>query len=215
MSACRFGSSMVAAVLLSAPLAARAEEGGPVLQVGLRSGYALPFGKMDADASKDISDAVGGVIPVWAEAGVHYRSVFAGAFIQWGYGLTKNCPATISCSASHVRAGLEALFHIDPDAGASPWLGAGFGYEWINLNASQGGSSASAQGRGFEFLSLHAGLDFKLTDRARVGPFVTLTLSQVGTESVSSGSQSSSADVKNTSIHEFLLFGMRLSFDAS
>ena len=71
-------------------------------------------------------------------------------------------------------------YHILPDAQFDPWVGLGLGYELVT--ASESGSATienttfnvdgSATLKGFQFLILEAGGDFKATPDFAVGPFV-------------------------------------------
>jgi hypothetical protein len=170
-------------------------------ELGLRTGYALPFGKVfdenDGTAGDDVKEVVVGQVPLWLDVGARIGGqIFVGGYVQYGIGvlagsLSDDCDAadrnaeagggSVSCSASDVRLGAQAHYHFG-QAGASvdPWVGAGLGYEWISISetARGGGESLeiSTTAHGFEFLNLQAGLDVMASETIGIGPFVALSL---------------------------------------
>ena len=67
--------------------------------------------------------------------------------------------------------------------------------------------------KGFQFLVLEAGGDFKATPALAVGPFVNFALGKYTTYSSSvtsnTTSQDRSGDLQDTGLHEWLTFGVR------
>jgi hypothetical protein len=188
--------------------------GAPGVDLSVRTGFALPFGKTDADATQSISDEINGGIPLALEAAARINPMFsAGLMFQWVPLLVKNttqnnCGNGVDCSGSVYHLGAEALLHF-PQPGLVPWVGAGAGYEWLSLTASSGGTSASAGASGFEFLFLQAGIDGRLTPQFSLGGFVMFSISQYGSESITQAGTTVSGDVTDTSIHEWLTMGIR------
>jgi hypothetical protein len=102
-----------------------------------------------------------------------------------------------------------------------PWIGLGFGYEWLNITmeGSMGGRSASITmtPHGFEFFNLQAGLDIQVVEHFYVGPFVTLAVAQADSRSVDCTTSvasfcdqfGASRDVRNKALHQWLLLGVR------
>src|SRR5262245_12481435 len=94
----------------------------PGFELGVRTGYALPFGKMD-DQSTDVRETISGQIPVWLDVGYRVTpNLVLAAYGQLGIGLFKNdCPSGASCSAKDWRFGLAARYHIQPAEKLDPW----------------------------------------------------------------------------------------------
>ncbi|WP_394844747.1 hypothetical protein LZC95_47840 [Pendulispora brunnea] len=185
------------------------ESGTVGLEIGLRTGFALPFGQI-ADRAPDISEYVTGQVPFWLDAG--YRIIpelYVGGYAQYGIGITKNCPSGISCSANDVRLGINVQYHPTPLQVTDPWIGLGFGYEVFNLSQSTTrGESADASAKGWEFANFQTGVDFRASPNFRIGPFVSFSLDQTAT--ISQGSLSSSDFDK--ALHMWLFFGLRGAF---
>jgi hypothetical protein len=200
---------------------ARAQEDSPIdrpgLDVGLRLGFASPFGKLAGDLGggpTSISDYLSGTIPLALELGYRINADFTlGMLFQYAFGLTKNCGPGESCSASDIRLGLEGLYRIQNESQFIPWFGVGFGYEWLSLGVSSGGESVSVGFRGFEFVTLQAGGDYRLSPYFSLGPFVSFSLGQYDTASAEMGASSGSRDIPNKDMHEWLQFGMKGTFN--
>ncbi|HEY8039520.1 MAG TPA: hypothetical protein VIF15_06990, partial [Polyangiaceae bacterium] len=126
------------------------------VEVGLRTGYAIPLGQIqglppNAPAgapTADLSKVFSGVIPIWVDAGYRLNpNIYIGAFFQYGIGLvntandaTPGCAQSgVSCSASDMMFGIDAHYHLMPDQTIDPWVGLGVGYEIASLSASAQG----------------------------------------------------------------------------
>jgi hypothetical protein len=190
------------------------------LELGLRTGFGMPFGNVYDGPNLSMRDALTGTIPLRLDVG--YRpvgAIYAGIYAELGLALVNNnsfpCSAGASCSASQARIGIEAQYHLAPSKGFDPWFGLGFGYEGLNYKAT--GSSQGDFGRkvrGLELLSIQVGGDIQAGSRLAVGPFVSFSLGKydyaseyrktaVGME------QTSGFDIDHTAMHEWLLFGLR------
>jgi outer membrane protein W len=236
----RFGSAiMVSAFVCSIASVASAQAGKPSgLALGLRLGYSLPMGKegevvlpgATASGSGNLSDDFKGRIPIWIDAGYRINpQIYVGAFFQYGF-LSVNtdrnaaCTQGIDCSTHDIQVGANLHYHILPDSSFDPWLGAGLGYEWVSLSAKGTvtvpglGSLSSDQSllvKGFQFLNLQAGGDFKATPDFGVGPFISFSMGQYSSYSMTDNttSQSVSGDLQNKGMHEWLTFGVRGQFN--
>jgi opacity protein-like surface antigen len=179
----------------------------PGFDFGMRLGYALPMGSASKDNS--IRDGISGAIPIVLEAGYRFTpNITAGALFQYALAQTKNCDAGASCSASVVRLGIEGLYNFRMGTTLDPWVGLGIGYEWLNVSESAGGQSQDASLGGMEFVTLHGGADYRLSPQLALGPFLSFSLARYG--SASSGS--TSIDIPNTALHEWLQLGVRGTF---
>lgn len=205
------------------------------LALGLRTGYAVPFGKEgtasstsqlfgDSD-SGSLSDDLKGALPIWVDVG--YRldpALYLGAFFQYGFGFIDKksiCLDGFDCSASDVAFGANVHYHLSPAATFDPWIGAGLGYEFLNFNfkGQIPPSGATIDGsltlRG-PFFSLQAGGDLKATPDFAIGPFLSFSVGRysrysadVVSTAVGQGSTTDeSGDVEN-STHEWLTIGVR------
>ncbi|MEI9936524.1 MAG: hypothetical protein WDO69_04795 [Pseudomonadota bacterium] len=177
------------------------------IRLGLRLGYGLPLGSV-ADGSK-MSDGLSGQIPIWIDAGYMVTpNVLVGLYGQYGFALTKNCPTGDDCSAHDIRFGIQAQYHLMPAESVDPWLGLGFGYEILGVSQTTQGFTVSGDVKGFEFVNLQGGADFKVADAVAVGPFVSFSLGQYSTASQGDVS----ADIQNTALHEWLTLGVKGTF---
>jgi hypothetical protein len=155
------------------------------------------------------------------------RFVFIGGFFQYGVlgtsCLTPSAGVTITCSGHDMRAGVETLFHIVPRGAIDPWIGIGFGHEWLQLNASASAGSANASESltfdGWNFADLSVGFDFHVADSGvGVGPYFELTsgnftsLSQSVTGTGLSPT-SGSSDISAQSSHQWFTLGVRGTFE--
>jgi hypothetical protein len=221
-------SGVVVAGVLAGVLAegtARADDVPSGIEVGLRTGYAIALGSAAGGAngapSANMSDYVSGAIPIWIDAGYRFASpnLFVGAYFQYGIGFTagqtsKACSANgVSCSANVVMYGIQAHYHIMPDATFDPWVGLGIGMESANLQETVGGQSGGGSLSGWDYAIIQVGGDYHLMPALAIGPFVNFALGQYGNQSSSGGGQSQSASIPNTALHEWLTIGIRGVYD--
>jgi len=174
------------------------------IRLGLRLGYAIPLGDLGEGAK--MSDGISGQIPIWLDAGYMVTpNILIGLYGQYGFVQTKDCS---SCSAHDIRFGLQGQYHVSPAESVDPWLGVGFGYEVLGFSQTVRGVESSGSFKGFEFLNLQGGADFKVADAFTVGPFLSFSLGQYS--KVSSGDFS--ADIEQTALHQWLTFGAKGTF---
>ena len=155
-----------------------------------------------------------------------------GAYFSYGFGILSSdmsqaceelesladaAGGEASCSTSDIRLGLQVGYHFAPSASLDPWIAGGIGYEIysFSLSASVGDQSltTSLDARGFEYGNLQTGLDFRIDEHFRAGPFLGLTFAsydQVGAScSGDCVSEDVSQDIDDQSIHEWLFLGVR------
>jgi hypothetical protein len=199
------------------PSPATGSAGPRGFEVGLRAGFALPLGSLAGD-SGSLSDGFSGMVPLQLDLGYRVnRSWFAGAYLQYGFAFVKDagCGSGTSCSASDLRFGLEAQYHVLPLAQLDPWVGLGIGYEVLHLSVTDTGSGVggSVSYRGLEFANLSLGGDYKLSPTLSVGPVIQLTIAEYMNGSLSSPDLNLSSGIDNKAIHMWLSFGVRGVFD--
>jgi hypothetical protein len=113
------------------------------LELGLRTGYALPLGNsvgaFPGGTASSLSDLVTGVLPIWIDAGYRFPHVYVGAYFQYGIAFINNdktgCGG-LDCSSSDVQFGANVHYHLFPDRTLDPWGGVGVGYEFLNFKSS-------------------------------------------------------------------------------
>src|SRR5690242_4991199 len=180
-----FSLTVIAAVVTSATALADSTPTG--IEVGLRSGYVLPFGQvMGGSGNNNLSDFLSGGVPLWVDAGYRLNpNIYIGAFFQYSFaivaenaasaagggGYTKCGQNGLSCSANVLLFGANAHYHFMPMAAFDPYVGPGAGYEIANSNFSAGGSSGGASYSGFQLFNVQAGGDYKFMPGLGVGPF--------------------------------------------
>ncbi len=200
------------------PAAPSKSEGG--FSFGLRLAYGIPLG--DADASAPLGDVYKGEIPIWIDAGYHFRNWFVGLYFQLGIAVVNKdkalgagvCTASgVSCSGSDVRLGIEGMYSFSPGQSFNPWVGLGLGYEWAHLHGEGPGGSADLDLKGWEFLNVQLGGDFMVSSIFALGPYVAFSLAQYGTLTVTSGGASLSGDITDKKIHGWLQFGVKGTFN--
>lgn len=227
----------------SAPAEAKAE-------LGLRTGYGIPIGRYydresnttAAEAEQqdflEINSDAAGQIPIWFDLGARIGKVYVGGYIAYGIVVfssehADDCEAiddfaqslggSASCTFHGLRLGANAHYHFgEPGASFDPWLGGGFGYEWLTqgvfLEAQGREGDVSLTYHGFEFLNVQAGIDVPVSESAGFGPFIAATLASYQTGSGSctgdacDDETSSSEDLDDTSIHAWVFFGVRGTF---
>jgi hypothetical protein len=162
------------------------------------------------------------LIPVWIDVGVRLldEHLFLGAYGQYGIATIASGANTVctlgteSCSGHEIRAGVEVLWHFLPH-GIDPWIGVGAGHEWLNVDVqttSGTASEASNDADGWEYANAQAGVDFPV-GLVRLGAFVSLstgTLTSGSTTVTRNGATlTSSGDIQDTAMHQWLTFGLR------
>ena len=174
------------------------------IRLGLRLGYAFAMGS--SQEGTKMSDGTSGQVPIWIDAGYMVTpNIMLGLYGQYGFVLLKDCN---DCSAHDLRFGIQGQYHLAPAASMDPWLGLGVGYEILSTSQTAQGITVSGDVKGFEFLNLQGGADFKVADALTVGPFLSFSLGQYS--SISSGGLS--ADIDKTALHEWLTVGVKGTF---
>lgn len=204
----------------TATLTPDAQVAGKIV-VGARLGYAIGMGKLTDVDGADMSEYIKGNVPMVLDLGYMVTpNIMVGLYGQYGIGLPAmdECDQSgIDCSASIIRLGLQGQYHVSPAKTLDPWFGLGIGYEWASLTMEGGGAKMVSDSRGFEFLNLQAGLDYKLMPALGIGPFLSFSLGQyanynleVSGTGILDGSDSGSIDEQ--AMHEWLTFGVRGNF---
>jgi hypothetical protein len=188
------------------------------IEIGLRSGFGFPFGETDGISgvarSRGFGDAFVGQLPIWLDLGYRLSPRWMiGGYASYGFVFFKDgldgCPSGSDCSASDLRFGAQAQFHIAPYAAVDPWVGAGLGYEIYSSSVTTGPSTFDNTLRGLEFLNVQAGLDLPTDAGSSLGIFAAYTLGQFSHSSVTSNGQSFSGSIDQVATHSWLFVGLR------
>jgi outer membrane protein W len=222
---CRFFAISCLLWMILGARVARAQDGARgqrgAIQVGLRVGYGVPLGHTGHTATDTqdhtLSSTIKGQIPLGVDAGYLFDStLYLGLSFQYGLGfvgsdsLNVGCDQPrISCSTNDIRLGVNVQYHLRPLASFDPWLGIGAGYEWLGISFETASGSASGTLSGFEFANFQGGGDFEVAPNLRLGPFVSFSIGQYGSASVSGTGRTASEDFAHKSLHEWLLLGVR------
>ncbi|MCY1001921.1 outer membrane beta-barrel protein [Myxococcus sp. MISCRS1] len=205
---------------------------GKGFALGLRAGFAVPYGDLAGNPNGEgdgapVGDLVSSVIPLELNAGYFFnKNFYLGAFFQYGLGSLNTeevageedpCSVDgVSCSASQLRFGVNAAYHFDATPLVDPWVGVGIGYEILNTKISLEllGEELSVKTsvKGFEFVSAQGGVDFRISPKFSVGPYITATVGQYSSASLSDGEDEESQDIEEKAIHGWINGGVRAQF---
>lgn len=146
-------------------------------QLALRSGAALPAGHLAG--SSPMAALTATQIPLFMDIGAKIsRYVFLGGYASVAFGgvtdrWERNGCRAKDCGSYSTHLGAQIQIHFGSFERANPWIGYGFGYEWLWTTGSPGRTY-----RGPEYGRFMAGLDFRLSREFGLGPFVDATLAQ-------------------------------------
>jgi hypothetical protein len=212
------GLAAVATVVCGTIGTARAD--GKAIELGFRTGYALPMGDeqgaSNGNPAVSLGDEINGVMPLWFDVGYRFNpNMMVGGFLQYGVafingGKTGCDQVGVSCSANDVIVGAQFHYHIIPDGPWDPWVGGGIGYEILGFSEDYMGQNFSGNVNGFEFLNLQGGVDYKVVPNFGVGPFLMLSF---GEYSNCSSNQVSPCTLPSTALHEWFTIGVRGAYD--
>jgi hypothetical protein len=193
--------------------------------IGARVGYALPMGTVAKDANTpDLSRNYSGLFPFWADIGYRINPRwYVGGYFQFAIAGTAGdvCNRAAnggSCSSSgtDIRFGALARYAFPPGKkNLSPWIGVSTGYEIASMSTTAGSNTSDTSVKGWEFIGLHLGVDYRPTPELSIGPMIMASFGQYQSYS-SSGSNngaSNSGDFNNTALHEWIFLGLRGQYD--
>jgi opacity protein-like surface antigen len=190
----------------------------PARQSGFEHGLRTGYGIAQGDAAKDakMSDGIKGQVPIWLDVGYRINpNIYAGVYFSYGFAMLNKdnfCKNGADCSASDMRFGVNAQYHIMPDQSFDPWVGIGIGYEIASAKISAGGADFKTTYSGLEFVNLQVGGDFKVAPNLAVGPFVALSVAQYSKASTDPELPGANSDIQDKAIHEWLTIGLRGTF---
>jgi hypothetical protein len=169
----------------------------------------------------DLSSYAAGMVPLWADLGYRVNPHwYVGGYFQLGIVNTsgdycKRNAGSGDCSSSgtDIRFGALARYTFKPGAKIAPWFGVSTGYEFTSLSITVKDNTADSTAKGWEFIGLHFGADFRPDPSVTLGPVLMASFGQYGSQSTSNTSNSSSTDYNNTALHQWVFFGLRGQYD--
>ena len=221
-------SLVVGTVVLGLGLIA---ENGQAAQLELagRLGYQLATGKFaevpPEQATTDglqVSDSVAGEIPIGFELGIRIIPMLAlGAYVDFAPGVLSSnvrddCDALDhDCAAFGFHMGLMAHLHFLPHGAIDPWVGVGVGGEGLALGEGNGTTEIIVAFGGVEF-PLRAGVDFKLSERVALGPYIGYTFGTFSSATLSCEGPGCTfsemeGDIDETAPHGWFGFGAKVT----
>lgn len=217
--------------VISAPPDERTRAGR--FEGGLRTGFAMPFGKAGETrldpigVERDVGDLVGYRVPIWIDVG--YRAsagVHVGAYGQIGLGGGGDCAG--SCNASDIRLGAQVLFHTAPGSSADVWLGIGAGWEWLSTYQLVTDSATLERNPDFVAtssvrvgetlagpeLTIQLGLDLDVEPGLSLGPFAVASVGQYLSDGFECRGVAcpTDGDLEGGAFHGWLGVGLRGSY---
>jgi hypothetical protein len=204
-------------------------------QFGPRVGYGIGAGVVYRGLGVDESS--NGTFPILVDLGVRaLPELYIGVYGQFAPVFVKTnpvtCPDGFTCSAQDWRAGVELDLHFAPRTRGDPYVGFGGGYEVLHTQlggnapvpfatgaVSRGRVDSNLVDRGWEFVSLTLGFDYRVNDFFGLGPFATGTLAAFGTHTgttdvdVNGGVVGHSVSDVAHGMHEQLIVGLRGTFN--
>jgi hypothetical protein len=214
--------------------ATRGPERWSRLEIGLRTAYGIPLGTTSETGGADLNDFVSGQVPIWLDLGARINGHLAfGIYYSYGFGLvgsylgqtcdllessTAGTTVDVSCYVRVHRAGLQIGHHFAPERDFDPWIALSIGHEFFDFTLSSASPSASTTSTidadGIEYMNLQLGLDYRLHEHLRAGPFLGLAAASYG-ELVRSChgdcgiAGSSGGDIADRSNHGWIFLGFR------
>jgi len=186
-------------------------------QLAVRTGVAIPFGKIEEGKSGAMSDTFSPQVPFVLDIGGKViPNLFIGAYLGLALGgaggnFADACKrANATCVGVGVRFGIEAQWHFMPDAKMDPWIGYGIGYAGEGASGQANGVTTSLTVAGPEYGHFSGGLDFRLNKTIGIGPMVDFGIGRYTRAKTETLGVTREGDLQNTALHEWLTLGVRM-----
>jgi hypothetical protein len=186
---------------------------GPVF--GLRLGVGFPAGRISDEGDPYLGDFVDHQVPIWLEMGYRFTP------FVWGTIQGQIAPTSVSfaacggtgCDAMNYRIGADLQLHLGPDQPFDPWLGIGFGYEWLNAEALDlNDVFTEFTFSGWQLPLLEAGMDFAVSPNVALGPYFSWGLGRYRHVDATQGGVTTSAHIDNQAYHSWFQIGVKGTF---
>ena len=186
-------------------------------QLAVRTGVAIPFGKLEDAKGGGMSDTFSPQVPFVLDiGGKPIPNLFIGAYLGLAFGgaggnFADACErAKATCVGVGVRFGIEAQWHFLPDAKLDPWVGYGIGYAGEGASGQANGVTTSLTVAGPEYGHFSGGLDFRLNKTLGIGPMVDFGIGKYTRAKTEALGVAREGDIGNTALHERLTLGVRM-----
>jgi hypothetical protein len=203
---------------------AEPEPGG--FEIGLRAGYALPFGELLSGSA--LRDAAKGSVPFIVDLGYRLTpSLYVGGLLSYailrvnktGLGCnTQVVDGPGDCSGTALRLAADVQYQQPLDGDLVAWGDAGFGLERLIIQYDMGGfgfpGPISSSWSGVEIAHVEVGVGKRLRPRVVVGPFASYAVGQFWTAAGSGNGRTQSGDITDKRLHSWLTLGIRAMFTA-
>ena len=188
------------------------------VSLGARLGYGLAMGEVFEDV--DQGDFLSGQLPLQLDLGYRVNpALTVGGYFAFGLGRVgdtyeEDCDFDgVDCTGRVYRLGIQLDYRFAGPS-ATPWIGAGIGYEWASFEIEEGDAYLRSSFKGFEFLNLQGGVEWKTSAQFSIGPFAMLSLARYASGEVESNVlPEGSGDIEDKSFHQWLQLGVRGRFD--
>jgi hypothetical protein len=187
------------------------------LSLSARLGYGAPTGRISDEGDGALHDLIDNKVPIWLELGYRFSPVLRGGiFFEYAPANVASdfCPTEFgNCDATDYRLGLDLQFHLAPFRPIDPWVGFGFGYEWLNAEAYSSAANDVVRFRysGWELPLLEAGIDVAVLPGMTVGPYVSYSMGRY-TDVWDSFSDTTS-NISSQAYHGWLEVGVKGTFN--
>lgn len=198
------------------------------LDVGVRLGYAIPFGASASTTNPatgqkedfELSRAITGAVPIGLDVGYRVDPAFAvGLYGQYGFGFlsgstkTSCDQANADCSVSDIRAGLQASYIADLED-MEGWFGVTLGLERLATSIDAPTGEVKSVAMTLPDFGVQGGVGFKVTPTFSIGPFASFSLGRFSYGNAEFNDQSVHGHVPSDDrrFHEWLTLGVRGNF---
>jgi hypothetical protein len=195
-------------------------------EIGLRAGYALPFGELLP--GRALSDTAKGGVPFIVDLGYRLTPhLYVGGLLSYAV-LRVNktelgCNTQVidgpgDCSGTALRFAPDVQYRQVLGGDLVAWGDAGLGVELLRIRYDEGGfglpGPISNSWSGVEIAHVEAGLGKRLHPRLVVGPFASYAVGQFRSAASSGNGRTQSADITDKRLHAWLILGVRAMFTA-
>lgn len=182
-----------------------------IISAGVRAGYGVPAG--DLSKGQAYKDRVSSQIPLQLDVMFGDPSLQFGLYVGYAVNNLKKSslqPGETAGTSSTMRAGVQATSRLLDLGLAAIWAGAGTGYEVAQIDTNTPVGKVSSKARGWEFLTLSAGVDLRPIPLTTFGAFVSAGLGQFGVGSYSMGGVETTAGIgPDKRVHQLYQIGVR------
>ncbi|MFO7692254.1 MAG: hypothetical protein R6V57_04115 [Vicinamibacterales bacterium] len=212
-------ASLLATSICFTPAAAVAQDSG--FSLGLRAGYAVPFG--EASGGTDLSDLATGAVPLQVDADYRVsRDWRLGIYFGYGPAFVADAAerdleaAGLTDVGGHRQQvlGVQVTRVFKSGARFSPRVGLAGGYEWTRYAGAKrpSGMETEVGLSGFAG-SVTLGGDYAVSPRFAVGPYVSVDLGRYRKELVwVEDADTSFTDIRDKALHGWVEAGVRLTW---